>query len=97
MFNQKINNNFNKQTAECVGLWLAEGDKKTIREVTFTNNCFELILFFHDTIKSVYNGPNKPRLYIYSPTERILISHINGFVVRNYTVRRANRTYFIKS
>ena len=32
-----------KEIAECVGLWLAEGDNKTTAEVTFTNNCFELI------------------------------------------------------
>ena len=46
MYNKKINDNINKETAECVGLWLAEGDKKTFREVTFTNNSIELILFF---------------------------------------------------
>lgn len=45
MLNQKINNNFNKQTAECVGLWLAEGDNKCSNEITFTNNEITLICF----------------------------------------------------
>jgi hypothetical protein len=95
MINQKVKNKFNKRVAECVGLWLAEGDKKTSRELTFTNNCFELILFFHDTIKPLYKGKNKPRIYIYSPTDRVLVSKLNDFVIRNYVDKRANRTYFI--
>ena len=41
-----------KEIAECVGLWLAEGDKKTSAEVTFTNNCMELIIFFHPIQKN---------------------------------------------
>ena len=43
----------NKQISECVGLWLAEGDNKTISEITFTNNCIELILFFHSQDKGI--------------------------------------------
>ena len=31
------------EIAECVGLWLAEGDNKTRMEITFTNNCLFLI------------------------------------------------------
>ncbi len=34
------------QLAECVGLWLAEGDNKSRGEITFTNNCYELIKHF---------------------------------------------------
>ena len=85
----------NKEIAECVGLWLAEGDKKTTAEVTFTNNCIELIIFFHETIKALYKGKNKPRIYVYSPTDRILILKLQGFVIRNYVDKRANRTYYI--
>lgn len=84
-----------KEIAECVGLWLAEGDKKTSAEVTFTNNCMELIMFFHETIKPLYKGKNKPRIYVYSPTDRILISKLQEFVIRNYVDKRANRTYYI--
>ena len=32
MYDQKINNGFSKQIAECVGLWLAEGDNKCNNE-----------------------------------------------------------------
>ena len=27
--------------AECIGLWLAEGDSKTNSELTITNNCYD--------------------------------------------------------
>jgi len=84
-----------KEIAECVGLWLAEGDNKTDREITFTNNCFELIIFFSENIQQLYKGHNKPRIYVYSPTEKILIKKLGNFVVRNYVDKRANRTYFI--
>jgi len=50
-----------KELVECVGLWLAEGDNKTNQEITFTNNCLELILFFQENISNVYFGKNKPR------------------------------------
>ena len=63
-----------KQLAECAGLWLAEGDNKTNSEITFTNNCLELILFFRQVIEEIYKGSNKPRLYIYSPNKRKIIT-----------------------
>ena len=85
-----------KELAECVGLWLAEGDNKTKYEVTFTNNCIELILFFQKIIKSAYNGTNKPRLYIYSPTKRKVIYNFKGFKKINYYIdKRANKPYYI--
>ncbi|MBT4804674.1 helix-turn-helix domain-containing protein [Candidatus Woesearchaeota archaeon] len=87
--------NMTKEIAECVGLWLAEGDSKTKSEVTFTNNCIELILFFHEHIHQLYSGKNKPRIYIYSPAPRTLITNLNGFVIRNYSDVRAKRTYYI--
>ncbi|MBU1622008.1 MAG: hypothetical protein KJ597_00370, partial [Nanoarchaeota archaeon] len=84
-----------KEVAECVGLWLAEGDNKTTKEVTFTNNCLELVLFFHENIKKLYTGKNNSRLYIYSSTPRVLVSNLNGLVIRNYIDNRANKTYYI--
>ena len=84
-----------KEIAECVGLWLAEGDHKTKREITFTNNCFELILFFHEIISSLYSGNNQPRLYTYSPTTRIFFSKLENLILKNYMDLRANRTYHI--
>lgn len=85
-----------KELAECVGLWLAEGDNKTKAEVTFTNNCLELVLFFQRIIRKIYTGNNKPRLYIYSPAERQLFYHLDGFKkVKFYIDRRARRPYYI--
>ena len=37
--------------AKCVGLWLAEGDNKTISEITFTNSQPELIILFDKTLR----------------------------------------------
>lgn len=87
---------FNKEVAECVGLWLAEGDNKTTGELTFTNNCFDLILFFKEIISSIYFGNNKPRLYIYSPSDRQLFTQLDGFKKINFYIdKRANRPYYI--
>lgn len=84
-----------KQIAECVGLWLAEGDNKTANEVTFTNNCLELVLFFHQNISRIYLGKNQPKLYIYSSTDRILITELNGLRIKNYVDLRGNKNYYI--
>ena len=46
----------NKKIAECVGLWLAEGDNKSNREITFTNNEFSLIELFHKTIQKLFSN-----------------------------------------
>ena len=84
-----------QELAECVGLWLAEGDKITKQEITFTNNCIELILFFDKIISSLYTGVNPFRLYVYSPSPRKLFNDFGKFKIRYYYDRRANRTYFI--
>ena len=84
-----------KELAECVGLWLAEGDNKTNREVTFTNNSIDLILFFHRIVKSIYAGVNPSRIYVYSPSERKLYDSIGDIKVNYYHDRRANRPYYI--
>ena len=55
------------KAAECVGLWLAEGDQKTIAEITFTNNSWELIEFFGKTILQLFSKHKiNPRVYTYS-------------------------------
>jgi len=83
------------EIAECVGLWIAEGDSKSTREVTFTNNCIELVFLFHEVISQVYLGKNKPRIYVYSPSPRKLFRAIGDIKVNYYQDRRANRTYYI--
>ena len=42
-----------KEIAQSVGLWLAEGDSKSCNEITFTNNCFELIKLFDKQRKEI--------------------------------------------
>ncbi len=87
---------FNKKIAECVGLWLAEGDNKTTKEVTFTNNSFELIQFFHQQMKNIFeNSENfRPRLYSYSNQGKITLN-LKNVPKREYTDIRARKPYYI--
>lgn len=85
----------NNEIAECVGLWLAEGDKTTIREVTLTNNSVDIILFFSQKIMGLYKGKNKPRVYAYSPYKKKPYSSFNGIKVNFYNDFRANKPYYI--
>jgi DNA-binding HxlR family transcriptional regulator len=84
-----------KEIAECIGLWLAEGDNKTVREITLTNNSIDVILFFHEYMMKIYNGKNVPRIYVYSPCRRKLYNSIGGIKTNFYTDERANRPYYI--
>ncbi|MBU0894290.1 MAG: hypothetical protein KKF48_02055 [Nanoarchaeota archaeon] len=85
-----------KNIAECVGLWLAEGDNKTKAEITFTNNCWELIDLFYKTINKIFSTYNyNPRIYIYTPNgEKVYVPYKNC-VVKNYIHKRATKPYFI--
>ncbi len=63
------------EIAECVGLWLAERDNKTIREITFTNNCYFLVKFFAKSMDNIFNNYQfNPRVYIYSKKKK------NGYI-----------------
>jgi hypothetical protein len=85
------------ELAECIGLWLAEGDSKTKSEVTFTNNCKEMILLFHNTLKNIYSGSNLPRVYIYSkePLSLNFKLPMKDVRLKQYTDTRANKPYCI--
>ncbi len=86
-----------KSIAECVGLWLAEGDNKTTSEITFTNNCLELIDFFYKTINKLFEGNRfNPRIYVYCPDKEIRpnIGYFNC-VVKYYVHQRATKPYYI--
>lgn len=83
----------NKNIAICAGLWLAEGDNKTTREITFTNNSFELIELFHKTIFSLFNLDNH-WVYSYGKKEdkrKKLKNSIN----KTYTDIRAKKPHYI--
>jgi len=88
---------FGNQLAECIGLWLAEGDNKTKAEITFTNSQVELIKLFDQTLRLLFhNYLFNIRLYIYSPNENIIVkSPINNCIIKRYIDKRATRPYFI--
>ncbi len=84
-----------REIAECVGLWLAEGNNKCNNEITFTNNSYELILHFDEVLSSIFDTPNK-RLYIYSAEGHNLNFATSSFlIVKYYNDNRANKPYFI--
>ena len=70
----------NHNIARTVGLWLAEGDNKCTNEITFTNNCFELIEFFDRNMERNFRKDiGNKRLYVYScDGDKIIISSIKG-------------------
>lgn len=86
---------FEKEIAECVGLWLAEGDRKTKSEITFTNNSLDLIKLFHKTISRLFEDKKERiRIYVYSNNdEKINISFCR--IVNYYIDKRARKPYCI--
>jgi predicted transcriptional regulator len=81
--------------SKCVGLWLAEGDTKTKREITFTNNCNLLIEFFSTTIENIFrNYRFHPRIYIYSKYKEKVTLNLNC-IKKYYIDKRAKKPYFI--
>ena len=87
---------YNKDVVECVGLWLAEGDKKTHGEITFTNNCFDLIQYFHKTILKLFkNNYFNVRIYIYSPKGSKVNVSLKDCKINKYVDNRSTKPYFI--
>jgi predicted transcriptional regulator len=80
--------------ARCVGLWLAEGDTKTVSEISFTNNSFDLINLFYRTLQSLFDADNY-RLYVYRPDENSNYQTFEEAEVSLYTDKRATQTYYI--
>ncbi|MBS3104853.1 winged helix-turn-helix transcriptional regulator [Candidatus Woesearchaeota archaeon] len=86
----------NKEIAECVGLWLAEGDDKCNNEITFTNNQFELIEFFHKNIKKLFsNHKFNIRIYVYTPTGENVAVPLEVTKINSYIDERATKPYYI--
>jgi len=85
-----------KKVAECVGLWLAEGDNKTKAEITFTNNCWELIDFFYKIINKVFREHTyNPRIYVYSPNKEKVSIPYDKCIVKYYIHKRATKLYYL--
>jgi predicted transcriptional regulator len=84
------------QIAQAVGLWLAEGDKTTTKEITFTNNEPSLISFFHRVVHSVVQPVLAPRVYVYLPKLGSSYSRpVQEARYRVYVDKRANFPYYI--
>ncbi|MEK6927758.1 MAG: LAGLIDADG family homing endonuclease [Nanoarchaeota archaeon] len=88
--------NINKKVAECVGLWLAEGSQHSQYEITFTNNCFELIEFFSSTMNIIFKNFNyNPRIYVYTRDGSKPEVLIKDHVIKYYIHKRATKPYYI--
>jgi len=91
-----INHKLSKEVAECVGLWLAEGDDKCNNEITFTNNEVGLVMYFDKCIRGIFTDSiARVRLYIYTPNGIEIEAPIKVDIVRNYRDNRANKPYYI--
>jgi len=86
---------FPHKIAECVGLWLAEGDNKTKSEITFTNNCLPLVIFFYKVIKRKFSNEKlKPRVYVYR-THNEVVNIPMKCKINYYQDIRARKPYYI--
>jgi len=85
-----------KEFARCIGLWLAEGDSKTPREVTFTNNCFEIIGLFYKVLND-FSGKCTVNLQVYRPSKsaEFQILDEERVNVKKYEDSRASKPYYI--
>jgi len=81
--------------AECVGLWLAEGDSKTDYEITLTNNCWSIITHFHSLMEDLFKDIS-PRIYVYFPNKELIRKMKSGNIrFRYYVDNRATKPYYI--
>ena len=79
--------------AECVGLWLAEGDRKSESEITFTNSEPYLIRFFHECLRKLLSD-NDFHVYSYSKSGRAE-KPCNAAYIKCYIDKRARKPYYI--
>ncbi len=87
---------FKRKIAQCIGLWLAEGDTKCNNEITFTNNEMQLIVFFNDALVKLFSDPLlKIRLYIYNNSSKKSKIPRKINVIKYYLDKRANKPYYI--
>ena len=83
-------------TAQAVGLWLAEGDKRTRNEVTLTNNQPRLVTLFHKVVAKTLQPNLTPRVAVYLPSTDTSYAHpVKSARYRIYVDKRSNRPYYI--
>ncbi|MBD3263310.1 hypothetical protein GF374_02940 [Candidatus Woesearchaeota archaeon] len=84
------------ELAKCIGLWLAEGDSKTKYEITFTNNCWQLVKLFSDTICKLFKDHTfNARIYVYSKKQERPEIRLPKHSINYYIDQRARKPYFI--
>ena len=84
------------EIAECIGLWLAEGDKRCNNEINFSNNCFNLIKQFHKVIILLFKKYKfNIRIYIYTKYGEKVDIPIKKCKINRYIDKQATRPYFI--
>jgi len=92
----RIVRNLAYRTAQAVGLWLAEGDKRALYVVTFTNNQPCLIAFFHRVVSRLLQPSILPRIAVYLPSpDSSYANPVKPAHYRTYVDNRANRPYYI--
>ena len=85
-----------RRIAECCGLWLAEGSTTSKKEITFTNNCLELIDLFKRTINELFRNENyNQRIYVYSKTGEKVSLPYEDCLIKYYIHKRATKPFFI--
>ena len=84
------------EIAECCGLWLAEGSTTSSSEITFTNNCLELVDLFKKTINELFKDEKyNQRIYVYSKTGEKVDLPYKDCIIKYYIHKRATRPFFI--
>src|SRR3989344_2294797 len=87
---------YEKGIAECVGLWLAEGDNKCQNEITFTNSCMSLVKHFDKNLRLIFNKYNPNiRIYVYSSKRENIRIPIKYCKINRYVDKRARKPYLI--
>ncbi len=84
-----------QRVAECVGLWLAEGDQKSRSEITFTNNCLELVDLFYKNLTYLFKNCGNIRIYVYSKEDQEINMNYKNCTIKYYKDNRARKPYFI--
>ncbi len=80
--------------AQCVGLWLAEGDRKTKNEITFTNNNLDLVILFKRTIENLF-FTKKSKIYVYSKEKDKPNLSFPDTIIHYYLDDRANKPCYL--
>lgn len=72
-----------------------KGDNKTCREITFTNNCVQLVKLFEETIQKTFPEERlKSRVYAYSPKLEKVDAPFES-KVKQYIDTQARKPYYI--